>query len=1676
MKSHSMRLMAIVFGMIITAGIALGTPAHFTDISQNQGSGLNDDDFSAGTAVFDFNNDGFDDIVVNNYYTPNRLYRSNGNGTFTDVGGPAGVSQGPHTLGIATGDLDASGYLDFLVFAEAQNIGFLYMNDGDGTFTNAAPDEFSISGGYYYDGYACSFADYDRDGLLDVFYAGRLFHNQGNTQFEEVTAAVGLGNLSFVAHASFADIDNDNDPDLFIARQGGPAALFINNGTGYFTQVTNGLEPDLYGLCGIFGDVDNDGDLDLFVSLSNRMYLNDGTGRFTRNYKANTYSRYTRGAVFADFDNDGDPDLVLANEDGSSTFHENTGGGNFADRTAEVGMNNGQEKAGGVAAGDFDYDGDLDLYIPKTDNLVNPCFINSLNNHNAIEVIPRGTVSNYSGIGARVYLYRAGHKGDMNYLVGMAELASTSGFHAGTNGRVHLGTGTAGTFDVRVVFPSGNVSDMTGVSSGSRVAIWESGTAPTYVRLSPASTTIVSDINGSSSVVNVAITDSKGEGISWTASESSPWITLQNTSGVTPGTLTFVVDPAGMGIGQYSGEVVITAAEAANSPVKYRVTLQVTNYFLTNVSSVTGLTHYDFTNGAAFFDYDRDGFDDIFASNQYGQSRLYHSNGTVFTDEAVAAGVAAAYHNLGLFGGDLNGDDWPDLLTFTEDRTVGFTYMNTGAGNFIDAGIGVFSTTQGYDGYAVNAADIDNDGDLDVFYGARLFRNDGSMGFTDITAAAGLSNIRFVCRALFGDIDGDNDMDLFINRQNCAVSLLFRNDGTGHFTDISGNSSLGYFPTGLGASFGDVDNDGDLDMYTGAGYSYPNFLFLNDGSGYFVDITDESGTSCTNYTRGTELFDVDNDGDLDLVVANENRSAQLFINDGTAHFMDATESSGINDGLAKAGPAVVGDYDADGDLDIYIGRTDNLQNSFFRNATNNGKFIKVTPVGVMSNRTGIGAKLYLYPAGQLGNDEVLFAFREYNISNGFSGSGPNYVHFGTGAVDLFDLRVMFPSGAVVDQYGITPGSELTVIESGEVPDFLVLVPGNFNFEFSEGQAAQNSQLMIKNRAGDPIPWTASVNAAWCRLSVSAGTTDQTITVTADPVGIAPGTYEAAITVTAPDAVNSPRTAVVRMTVKSNKPVLALSTSTLNFTAEQGGNDPWNQAFTVRNAGPGALTWTLQTSGATWLEVYPTSGTAPTDVNVICHTGGMKAGMYHATVAVMAPGALNSPAVLTVNFEVLPGAVPERDTVSVASGIAQPGDHIAVPVYLHNIHDVAAFTVPLKFDPDVLTCDSVSYVETRVDYLAVKESRIDTAAGQVLFGVVVLMEANLPIGDGEIARLYFTVNPNAEEQVTVIDTAFFPPAGEFSIFDPSSASIVPEFIQSRIFVSLDMYGDANGSGDINLADAVYLVNYVFKGCRPPIPVESGDANRDNSVNVGDVVCIINFVFRGGSGPGATAKQSAPTDPVYYTVEQVATKDGTELQLNLDGDVPLGGVQFEIPDPAGFLQLSSPKTGELAVGMEVHQGHSDEMYRFGILDMTGTRAVDPGAGLLFRVRYSGYEGVQVNSFRAFDRNGAEIPTKYGVRQRPPAIPTEFDLAQNYPNPFNPATTIKYATSKPGQVQLAIFNVLGQQVRELVNDVLPAGYHTVVWDGTNNAGETVATGIYFYRLKTEDFVQTKKMALIK
>ena len=242
----------------------------------------------------------------------------------------------------------------------------------------------------------------------------------------------------------------------------------------------------------------------------------------------------------------------------------------------------------------------------------------------------------------------------------------------------------------------------------------------------------------------------------------------------------------------------------------------------------------------------------------------------------------------------------------------------------------------------VEAADYDGDGDIDLYVGSYdpatasyrhyLFNND--MGrFKDVSAEAGLKHTGKESSAAFADYDNDGFLDLYIVKD--GGDILYRNTGKGTFEDVTSKAKIGCKNGGNSALFFDMDHDGDLDLYeTG---SNSNLMFRNNGDGTFQEQAESMGLSCLNLnSRNAAFGDFDDDGDIDLFVVNENGSNVLFSNQREGVFKDVTEASGLKSSGGSSSVAV-GDYNNDGFLDMFI-TSDNGGNSGLYRNLGNGSF------------------------------------------------------------------------------------------------------------------------------------------------------------------------------------------------------------------------------------------------------------------------------------------------------------------------------------------------------------------------------------------------------------------------------------------------------------------------------------------------------------------------------------------------------------------------------------------------------------------------------------------------------------------------------------------------------------------------------------------------------------------
>jgi hypothetical protein len=334
---------------------------------------------AGGVALFDYNNDGLLDIFFTNGAAipsleksdasySNRLFRNNGDGTFTDVTEKAGLQGIGYSMGVAAGDYDNDGFVDLYVTGVNRNQ--LFHNNGDGTFTDVT-EKAGVGGIVPKLGKAWSVAagwfDYNNDGLLDLFVVNYLNYN-----IKTATHCVQQGLPAYCSPVDFL---------------GTPNILYRNNGDGTFTDVSEQSHISQYvgkGMGLAFADYDDDGFTDIFVSndtFENYLFHNNGDGTFTNvalqagvAYNAFGKAIAGMGADFRDVDNDGRPDIFETAMFGEAfPLYKNLGDGQFRDVTAPSGLSalTSRSTAWGAGIFDFDNDGNKDLFTANADILDN---------------------------------------------------------------------------------------------------------------------------------------------------------------------------------------------------------------------------------------------------------------------------------------------------------------------------------------------------------------------------------------------------------------------------------------------------------------------------------------------------------------------------------------------------------------------------------------------------------------------------------------------------------------------------------------------------------------------------------------------------------------------------------------------------------------------------------------------------------------------------------------------------------------------------------------------------------------------------------------------------------------------------------------------------------------------------------------------------------------------------------------------------------------------------------------------------------------------------------------------------------------------------------------------------------------------------------------------------------
>lgn len=378
--------------------------------------------------------------------------------------------------------------------------------------------------------------------------------------------------------------------------------------------------------------------------------------------------------------------------------------------------------------------------------------------------------------------------------------------------------------------------------------------------------------------------------------------------------------------------------------------------------------------GANLVDIDNDGDLDLYLSQSMFTNRLFlNTDGKGhFVDITESSGLFdPSGSRPGMFA-DVNGDGNLDLYQLGTD-IPNRLFLGDGRGHFIRQ----FETglEDSGNGQSMCLGDVDGDGNIDLFVANNdksnlLFLNDGTGKFTDATEEAGLTTTAdhssFNCE--FADMDNDGDLDLLVTSGKNS-NLYYVNDGAGKFVESAEQAGVVGNPPSSGLKVGDFNGDGHLDIFNAA-FGSSNHLWMNDGTGHFVDRIEDAGLGSLGIaTMAVNVADFDGDGDLDILQGRVNFGYSLYENDGNGLFTDVSRESGVDSFHGVSHAIAVGDVDGDGDLDVYLNSWDFITGAAPHNRLliQEGEpaynWLKVRPVKENGHPTLVGAQVRLFVAG-----------------------------------------------------------------------------------------------------------------------------------------------------------------------------------------------------------------------------------------------------------------------------------------------------------------------------------------------------------------------------------------------------------------------------------------------------------------------------------------------------------------------------------------------------------------------------------------------------------------------------------------------------------------------------------------------------------------------------------------
>ena len=292
------------------------------------------------------------------------------------------------------------------------------------------------------------------------------------------------------------------------------------------------------------------------------------------------------------------------------------------------------------------------------------------------------------------------------------------------------------------------------------------------------------------------------------------------------------------------------------------------------------------------------------------------------------------------------------------------------------------------------------------------------------------------------------------------------------------------------------------------------------------------------------------------------------------------------------------------------------------------------------------------------------------------------------------------------------------------------------------------------------------------------------------------------------------------------------------------------------------------------------------------------------------------------------------------------------------------------------------------------------------------------------------------------------------------------------------GDADFDSDTDINDVLTVVDFILE---EDFPTEDEfrnvDVNMDEEINIADVIMMVDIIF----GTTARSFEFDPNEIAY--VDLKSDQSSSNLLIEIEYDSPIRGMEFELNFDSELVDVQAPRLTEIQGNVMVSSNMKDQNTKKIFIANLQGGSIEPNNNsyVMIPVEFKGanYDMglVQLENIKLAGVDGSLIEhVARSTVSEVKLIPSDFTLQQNFPNPFNPSTEIRFDLPSEGYVNLSVYNMAGQKVRNLRSSSMEPGYHAIIWDGTNDGGSKVSTGMYFYSIQTDGFQDTKKMLFLK